>query len=192
MEPVFILRFLRCWVNESLWLLLDGTLIHRRLAPTRHWYSFTYPGRMESWVNLGGKNGQNRGSNLYKPCSRKAEILPTVPTTPTQGCITHVQILGYQCLVLCLAQIHISKSRRKVSELQNTNFWKHFRTSNDFRTWNFIKSSKLICIFEGLELCINVGNSLFSIWIQKYFVRPDEIRPCLYGAELPLVEEPPV
>ena len=31
---------------------LDGTLIHRRLAPSRRWYSFTYPGRIESWVSL--------------------------------------------------------------------------------------------------------------------------------------------
>ena len=34
---------------------MDGTLIHHRLALSRRWYSFTYPGRMESWVSLGEK-----------------------------------------------------------------------------------------------------------------------------------------
>ena len=37
---------------------LHGTLIHRRLAPSRCWYSFTYRGRMESWVSLDGKEGR--------------------------------------------------------------------------------------------------------------------------------------
>ena len=56
MEPVLISSF--CSVkrmHESLWLPLDGTLIHRRLAPSRCWYSFTYLGRMGSWVGLGEK-----------------------------------------------------------------------------------------------------------------------------------------
>ena len=39
------------------WHSLDGKLIHRRLAISRSWYSFTYPGRMENWVTLGGKEG---------------------------------------------------------------------------------------------------------------------------------------
>ena len=34
------------------------TLIYRRLAPSRRWYSFTYPGRMESWVSLGVIEGR--------------------------------------------------------------------------------------------------------------------------------------
>ena len=73
---------------RSLWLPLDGTLIHRRLAPSRCWYSFTYPGRKESWVGLGGKEGctndrisANQGSNR-EPCGRNTEILPTAPTCP--------------------------------------------------------------------------------------------------------------
>ena len=44
----------------SLWLPLDGTLTHRRLAPSRSWYSFTHPGRMESWVSLGGKEDRTK------------------------------------------------------------------------------------------------------------------------------------
>ena len=56
MEPALISGF--CSVKQtSLWLPLDGTLIHRRLALNRHWYSFTNPRRMESWVGLGGKEG---------------------------------------------------------------------------------------------------------------------------------------
>ena len=41
----------------SIWLPLDETLINHRLASSRRWYSFTYPGRMESRVSLGGKEG---------------------------------------------------------------------------------------------------------------------------------------
>ena len=41
------------WVFDSTWTGLK--VIHRRLAPSRHWYSFTYPTRMESWVSLGKK-----------------------------------------------------------------------------------------------------------------------------------------
>ena len=57
MEPEPISGF--CSVKRiTLWLPLDGTLIHHRLAPSRCWYSFTNPGRMESWVSLGGKGGR--------------------------------------------------------------------------------------------------------------------------------------
>ena len=87
-EPVLISGF--CSV---ILLLLDGTLIHRRLAPSRRWYSFTYPGRMESWVSLGGKDTQTSiqlsaepGSN-WGPCGRKAEILLNAPTMPAQNAI---------------------------------------------------------------------------------------------------------
>ena len=45
-------------MDESLWLPQDGALIHRRLAPRRPWYSFTYPGSTESWVSLGEKEGR--------------------------------------------------------------------------------------------------------------------------------------
>ena len=73
---------------------LAGTLILRRLAPSRCWYSFTYPGRMDSWVSLGGKESRtnqfkpwkSRGSN-WGPCGWKAEILSTAPATPAQDCI---------------------------------------------------------------------------------------------------------
>ena len=60
MDPALISGF--CSVkppDESLRLPLNGTLIHRRLAPSRCWYSFTYPGRMETWVGLGGKEGHS-------------------------------------------------------------------------------------------------------------------------------------
>ena len=49
------------------WLPLDGTLIHRRSAPSRCWYSFTYPWRMESWVSLDGKEGHTNISMTLKP-----------------------------------------------------------------------------------------------------------------------------
>ena len=45
---------------------------------------------MESWVSIGEKEGHTNirisakaGSN-QEPCGRKAEILPTAPTMPTQ------------------------------------------------------------------------------------------------------------
>ena len=95
MEPVLTVSPVSVVLNgwESLtppgW---DTSLIHRRLAPSRCWYSFTYPGSMESWVSLGGKESftnqfkswQCRGLN-WGPCGRKAEILPSVPTTPAQS-----------------------------------------------------------------------------------------------------------
>ena len=70
---------------------LDRTLIYSRLAPSRHWNSFTYPKRMENWVSLGGKESrtiefkswQSRGSN-WGPCGQEAEILATAPTMPAQ------------------------------------------------------------------------------------------------------------
>ena len=34
--------------------LLEGTLIHRKLAPSRRLYSFTYPGRIESYFSVRG------------------------------------------------------------------------------------------------------------------------------------------
>ena len=40
---------------------------HRRLAPSRRWYSFTYLVRMESWVGLGGKEGCTNFRILAKP-----------------------------------------------------------------------------------------------------------------------------
>ena len=47
----------------EVWLTLDGTLIHRRLTPSRHWYSFTYLGR-KSCVSLGQKKRSHKDSNL--------------------------------------------------------------------------------------------------------------------------------
>ena len=63
-------------------LTLPGqTLIHSRLAPSRCWYSFTFPERMESLVCLGRKESHTNiqilaevGSNR-DPWSREAEIL---------------------------------------------------------------------------------------------------------------------
>ena len=61
------LRFLLCEKDERLWLPLDGTLIHRRLAPSRRWYSFTDPRKLESWVSLGGKEGRTNIRISAKP-----------------------------------------------------------------------------------------------------------------------------
>ena len=67
-----------------------GRLIPCMVAPSRCWYSFTHPERMESWVKLGGKrvakrfkSRQSLGLN-WGPFGWKAEILPTVRTTPAQ------------------------------------------------------------------------------------------------------------
>ena len=94
MEPALISSF---WSVRRMrvWLLLDGTLMHRWLAPSRRWYSFTYPGRMESWVSLGGKEGRINIRISARPglnwgaCGRKAEILyqlrqPCPPNHPRQ------------------------------------------------------------------------------------------------------------
>ena len=81
MEPALISGF--CSVKQM--RVFDSSwtgLIHHRLAPSGHWYSFTYPGRMESWVILDGKKSrtnqfkpwQSQGLN-WGPCGRKAEIL---------------------------------------------------------------------------------------------------------------------
>ena len=45
-------------MDESLSLPLDGTLIHHRLAPSRRWYSFTYPGRTAELVKAEKKDTQ--------------------------------------------------------------------------------------------------------------------------------------
>ena len=52
------LTWIFVWYKPVLRLSLDGTLTHRRLAPSRRWYSFTYPGRMESWISLSRKEGR--------------------------------------------------------------------------------------------------------------------------------------
>mgnify|MGYP001795693070 CR=1 FL=1 len=52
---------------------LDGTLIHCRLASSRCWYSFIYPGMMESWVSLGRK-GCTNVSNLRRAVNRPGSL----------------------------------------------------------------------------------------------------------------------
>ena len=75
MKPALISGF--CCVK----LPPDGTIIYRRLAPSRCWYSFTYPGEMESLISLGGKEGHMNNQisaepgSSWGPCGRKAEIL---------------------------------------------------------------------------------------------------------------------
>ena len=85
MEPALISGFCnvkRMRVFDSPW---TG---HRRLAPSRSWDSLTYPGRMESWVSLSGKEDRTNiqiseelGSN-WGPLSRKAEILQLCQLCP--------------------------------------------------------------------------------------------------------------
>ena len=47
--------------------LISWILIHRWLAPRKHWYSFTYHGGMESWVGLGGNYGRIKFWIAAKP-----------------------------------------------------------------------------------------------------------------------------
>ena len=58
---------------------MEGTLIRRKLAPSRSWYSFNDPVRMEGqlWRKRGDMLNirQRRNMNL-EPCGWKAEILP--------------------------------------------------------------------------------------------------------------------
>ena len=80
------------WVPKEIILKLlilyepSGPLIHCRLAPSRHWYSFTFPGRMESLVSFGGNEGRTNFQILaepglnWGPCGQKAEILPSART----------------------------------------------------------------------------------------------------------------
>ena len=80
MEPALISGF--CSVKRMrVWLPLDGA----QLAPSRRWYSFTYSGRMVSWVGLGWKEGCTNIQisaepriELGGPCGRKAEILQRI------------------------------------------------------------------------------------------------------------------
>ena len=65
-------------------------IIHRKLAPNRRWYSFTYLRRMESRVSLGGKESLTNiqilagsGSN-WVPCGRNAEVLLHQPHSQGQ------------------------------------------------------------------------------------------------------------
>ena len=79
MEPALISAF--CSLRWRYLTPPGWTLIQHRLAPSRRWYAFTYPGTMESRVSLGEKGGHTNiqilaetGSNLG-PCDRKADIL---------------------------------------------------------------------------------------------------------------------
>ena len=47
---------------------LDGTLIHRRLAPSRCWYSCTVLERMESWVSLDSNNLRKSSTASQEQC----------------------------------------------------------------------------------------------------------------------------
>ena len=77
-------------------------LIHRMLAPSRRWYSFTY-GRMDSWVSLGGKGNHTNIQISAGPwlnwtaCGRKAEILqllhPCLPARNITDNLTRQSIL---------------------------------------------------------------------------------------------------
>ena len=64
------------------------------------WYSFTYPGRMESWVGLSGKEGRTNIRILaepvsnWEPCGRKADILPTAPTMPVKSTNQNIYLLS--------------------------------------------------------------------------------------------------
>ena len=74
---------------------------HRRLAPSRRWYSFTYPERMESWVGLGGKEGCTNIRISAKPGIELGTLcwegrdLPTAQSTPAQIMILAYSIKGH-------------------------------------------------------------------------------------------------
>ena len=86
MEPAPISTF--CNVKRIRPFPLDRTLIHRNLAP-RRLYSFTNPGRLKSWVSLGGKNGHTNIQISEKPgielgtlWMEGRDLIPTAQTTP--------------------------------------------------------------------------------------------------------------
>ena len=79
MEPALVSGFCN-FKQARVWFPLDGTLIHHRVAPSRYWYSFTYPRWMENWVSLGEKK-VDRGIEL------ETLILLTVPTMLIRECI---------------------------------------------------------------------------------------------------------
>ena len=89
MEPTLISGFCS-YKRMSLWLPLDGTLIHRRLAPSSRWYSFTYPERMESWVSLGEKEGHTNIQISAEPGSNHAEIF-CLEGSDLTNCINHAR-----------------------------------------------------------------------------------------------------
>ena len=62
-------------MDESLWLPLDGTPTHGRLDPSRRWYSSTSPGRIESWVSLGGKEGLTNQFNSWQSRDRTGDLV---------------------------------------------------------------------------------------------------------------------
>ena len=87
MEPALVSVVLSRWESDS--LTLDETLIYRSVAPSRCWYSFTNPIRMESWVSLNRKGHRNiqisaEPKSNWGHCGWKAEILPTAPTMPAR------------------------------------------------------------------------------------------------------------
>ena len=79
-------------VNSPGYSVFDES-IRARAAPSRHWYSFTYPGRMESWVSLGGKEGHTNiqisaePGSKWGPCNQKAEILQMNVWAGTVGAV---------------------------------------------------------------------------------------------------------
>ena len=53
------------------WATVDGTLIHRRLTPSRYWYSFSYPRKDGKLSELRRKRRSHKYSNLWyiEPCA---------------------------------------------------------------------------------------------------------------------------
>ena len=91
---------------------LDGTLIHRRLAPSRCWYSFTYPGRMESLSRKEGHKYSNlgRAGNELGSLLSESKDLTTVPTMPAKP------------LVTAQAIFILGRSEEHTSELQSRQY----------------------------------------------------------------------
>ena len=99
-------------MDKSLGLPLDRRIIHRRLAPSRRWYSFTYLGRMESCVSSYGKDGLTNiqilaepGSN-WGPCGRKAEIFQLRQPCPP------INMFRFYCNLLSFSSFKLVKFTR--------------------------------------------------------------------------------
>ena len=62
---------------------LEGKLINRRLAPSKHWYSFTNPRRMEKKVVqiFQSRQSRNRAGNLVARRQRSYQLRQPLPPT---------------------------------------------------------------------------------------------------------------
>ena len=72
----------------TVWLPLDGTLIHCWLALSKCGYSCTYPGKMESCVSLGRKEGC---TNIRISAKPNMNQVPRLECRDLTNCANHAR-----------------------------------------------------------------------------------------------------